>query len=319
MAYNVQNALIQNLINSIIIPENMNIINEANNGLGGIAYDDTMTGEQLTNIAIEYMKIQDYDNMKICFALAIEKNYTSAMLHFARYYEQIEYNKDEIIRLYTLAYKNGNREGAYSLALYFKYLNDTPNVLKYLRIGAERFDDEEAMYDLVVYYISIKDEPNSFKYCQTLFNKNPLQGHFILGKTFKEYNKFSEMKIHFNEYLNKLTTNEIKFDTDLISSHEKQFSYILKIYMDNDINLTFVQSTLHRLNITTSKLLGHLQFKLNKTRLDGYLQENKECSICYDPNTNLNLFDCLGHHYCESCTINMDKCPVCQCTKKCGH
>jgi TPR repeat protein len=72
--------------------------------------------------------------MKICFALAIEKNYTSAMLHFARYYEQIEYNREEIIRLYTLAYEHGHRDGAYSLALFFKHLNDTPNVLKYLII-----------------------------------------------------------------------------------------------------------------------------------------------------------------------------------------
>lgn len=316
MPNNIQNAMIQNLINSILAPHID--INIENNGIGGIAYDDTMTGEQLTNVGIDYMKIHDYDNMKICFALAIEKNYTLAMLYFARYYEQIEYNRDELIRLYTLAYEHGHRDGAYSLALFFKHLNDTPNVLKYLVIGAERFDDEEAMHDLIDYYTRIKDEANSFKYSNILFGKNSLQGHYILGKTYKEYNKFPEMKVHFNEYMNALTTNEIKFDSDTIAGHEKQFSYVLKIYMDNEINLTFIQSTLHRLNITTSKLLGHLQFKLNKTKLPHYLQENKTCSICFD-DTNLKLFDCLGHHYCETCTIKMDICAVCQCSKKCIH
>jgi hypothetical protein len=318
MAFNnIHNALLNNLINTIIMPEDMNIIG-LNSEAGGILYDDSMSGEELTQIAIEYMTGQDYDNMKICFALAIEKNYTKAMLHFARYYEQIEYNRDEIIRLYTLAYENGHRDGAYSLALFFKHLNDTPNVLKYLIIGVERFDDEEAMYDLVAYYTSIKDEANSFKYCNILCGKNLLQGHFVIGKTFKEYNKFSEMKIHFNEYLNTLTTNEIKFNNDIIHGHEKQLLYVLKVYIDNDITLEFIQSTLHRLNITTSKLLGHLQFKLNKTKLPHYLQVNKTCSICFD-DTDLKLFDCLGHHYCETCTIKMDICAVCQCSKKCAH
>jgi hypothetical protein len=304
----------------MIMPADMNIIggHGTNNGAGGIEYNDTMTGEELTQIAIEYMSVQDYDNMKICFALAIEKNYTKAMLHFARYYEQIEYNRDEVIRLYTHAYEQGNRDGAYSLVLFFKQLNDIPNTLKYLTIGAERFSDEDAMYDLVLYYTSIKDELNSFKYCNILFGKNSLQGHYVLGKTFQDYNKFPKMKIHFNEYLNALTTNEIKFDYDHISVHEKQFSYVLKLYMDNDISLDFVQSTLHRLNITTSKLLGHLQFKLNKTKLPHYLEKNKTCSICFD-DTDLKLFDCLGHHYCENCTIKMDICAVCQCSKKCGH
>jgi hypothetical protein len=318
MAFNnIHNALLHNLISTMIMPEDINIIN-LNNGVGGIAYNDTMTGEELTNVAMEYLSIQDYDNMKICFALAIEKKYTKAMLHFARYYEQIEYNRDEVIRLNTLAYENGDRDGAYSLALFFKQLNDTPNILKYLIIGAEDFDDEEAMSDLIVYYTSINDETNSFKYCNILYQKNILQGHYILGKTYKEYNKFSEMKIHFNEYFNKLTTDEIKFDTTFRIGHEKQFLNVLKIYMDNDINLEFIQSTLHRLNITTSNLLGHLQFKLNKTKLPHYLQVNKTCSICFD-DTDLKLFDCLGHHYCESCTIKIDICAVCQCSKKCGH
>jgi hypothetical protein len=264
------------------------------------------------------MALHNYDNMKICFSMAIEKNYTKAMLHLARYYEQIEFNLEEVIRLNTLAYENGDRDGAYALASYYKHVNNVPNIIKYLTIGAERFGDEEAIYDLILYYSNIKDEENSFKNCNILITKNPLQGHYVMGKTFQAFDKFNDMKVHFNEYLNKLTVNEIKFDIDPINVHEKQFSNVLKIYMDNDINLTFVQSTLHRLNITTSKLLGHLQFKLNKTKLPHYLQENKTCSICFD-DTNLNLFDCLGHHYCENCTIKMDICAVCQCSKKCGH
>jgi tetratricopeptide (TPR) repeat protein len=264
------------------------------------------------------MVAHDYDNMKICLAMAIEKNYTPAMVHLARFYDQIEHDLNEMIRLYTLAYENGNKDGAFGLVDYYKSTHDIANVLKYLNIGVDQFNDQESIYDLVMYYQSINDETNSLKYCDKLIQTNPNRGHFIKGKMFQTFKKYDEMKIHFNSFFESLVPTNLLFNTDELNNDEKQFSYVIKLYMDNELDLPYVQFILHKFNITTSTILGHLQFKLNKTKLTIYNQVGT-CAICFNDNINLQLFDCLGHHYCRDCTISMDKCAVCRCTKKCSH
>jgi len=296
------NPFLISYMNNIIVP----LVNNEY-----IEYNDTMSSDELTNIGSQYWHNQDYDNMKICLSMAIEKNNTKAMLILGRYYEEVEFNLGELIRLYTLAYENGNKEGSYSLASYYKHINDTPNIIKYLNICIDRFNDEDAIHDLIIYYNRVKDEINSFKYCNILMNKNNLQGHYVYGKSFRLFEKFQEMKIHFNSFLEQITIEQY-------NDYETQLLHVFKIFLDNEINLPFVQSTIQRLNITTKKLVGHLNFKLNKTKLPNYKKENTTCPVCFD-DTELKLFDCLGHHYCESCTIKLISCEYCFCSKKCDH
>ena len=53
-----------------------------------------------------------------------------------------------------------------------------------------------------------------------------------------------------------------------------------------------------------------MQFKKNKMKLIEY-KKLDECYICLD-NTELKMFDCIGHHYCTMCTIKLDNCPICR-------
>lgn len=285
-----------------------------------IEYNQSMTAEKLTDIAIQNMICQDYDNMKICFMMAIEKNYTPAMLQFARYYEQFEHNINEMVRLYELAIHYNDKNGSLALADYYKLKNDIPNTLKYLNICVDKFNDIESINDLIGYYNSQNDETNSVNYCDKLISLDHSSGYYMKGKTYQKFNKFSDMKICYELFLNSIDSSSIVFDPENFTQVEKQFAHVIKLYMDNDINIPLIQFILHKLNITNSSILGHIQFKLNKMKLkDPVYSKAGTCNICFNDDVQLQLFDCLGHYYCQDCTINMDKCAVCRCSKKCSH
>ena len=285
-----------------------------------IEYDESMTAEKLNDIAIQNMICQDYDNMKICFMMAIEKNYTPAMLQFGRYYEQFEMNTKEMIRLYELAIQHNDKQGAIALADFYKSKNDIPNTLKYLNICIDKFNDIESITDLIGYYQSSNNDVNSLNYCDKLISLDQSFGYYMKGKIYQHSKKYSDMKVWYEQFLNSIDPSRIVFDTDNLTMIEKQFAHVIKLYMDNDINIPLLQFILHKLNITNSSILGHIQFKLNKTKLkDPVYSKTGTCNICFSDDVQLQLFDCLGHYYCQECTINMDKCAICRCSKKCSH
>jgi hypothetical protein len=120
--------------------------------------------------------------------------------------------------------------------------------------------------------------------------------------------------------LNNVNPSLLVFDNDIDNNYEKKFLNVIKLFLNNEINLGFIQSILHKYNITMSQILGHLQFKLNKIKLkDPEYSKIGTCNICFGDDVKLQLYDCLGHYYCLECTINMEKCAVCRCIKKCDH
>lgn len=278
-----------------------------------IEYNESMTGEKLNDIALQYANRQDYDNMKICFSMAIEKNYTTAMIHLGKYYEKIEINVGEMIRLYELAIYYNDEIGVIALVDYYKLKNDTQNILKYLNIYVDKFNDKQSIHDLIIYYHSTNDEENSMKYSNKLFEIDQLQGHFYKGKTYEVFKKYSDMKLHYDYFLANIDS-EIINNSSMI---KKQSLHIIKLYLDNDINILLIQATLHKINFSHSDILGHVQYKLNKIKLkDPVYSKIGSCNICMNDDIQLQLFDCLGHYYCLDCTINIAKCAICKCTKK---
>jgi tetratricopeptide (TPR) repeat protein len=277
-----------------------------------IEYNDTMTGEQLGEIALKFIKSGDYDNARICLSMAIEKNHTESMIQFGKYYEQVEPNVEEMVRLYTLAYENGNKEGAFELAAYYTKIKNEPEMIKYLEIGAERFNDHNAIYNLIIHFLGKEDKDNSLKYCDKLIENNPNAGHYIKGYVFQKFNDIDCMKIHYHMFLSNLPPNPIGTQED-----GEKILDVIKIYIQNEIDLPFIQTMLHKFQITDGGILGHLQFKINKTKLSNY-KMNGDCMICYETK-DLQMFDCLGHHYCLGCNIKIQQCAVCKCSRKCMH
>jgi tetratricopeptide (TPR) repeat protein len=299
---------------SLFLNELVNIMENNSSAVSNIPlnYDDTMSGDKLNEIAQKYIIKGDYDNSRICLLMAIEKSHTKSMLQLGTYYEQVEPNVDEMIRLYTLTYENGDKEGTFALANYYTKIQNDEQMIKYLTIGANRFNDRDSIYNLIVYYQKKHDKINCLYWVDKLIVDNPNAGHYLKGWAFEKFNDTDCMKIHYTMFLEKLPPNPIV-------SHEdaEKILDIIKIYLHNEIDLPFIQTMLHKFSITDDIILGHLQFKINKTKLPNYTQTG-ECMICYETK-DIQMYDCLGHHYCLGCTIKIEKCAVCKCTKKCIH
>jgi len=279
-----------------------------------IKYDESMSPEMLNNIANKFINLYDYNNMKRCYTLAVEKKSTLAMVQLARYYTQIEPNKEEVIRLYNLAIDNDSGNGAHELAEYYKLNGDITNYIKYLDVSIDKFNNEESIIELISYYNGIKDETNSITYCDKLIKINSSRGYFTKGMTYEIYNKYTEMKECYNTFLNNLCINNF---TD---TNYKYVAYIIKLYLINEIDISYVQSMMHKFEIVEPKITGYLQYKIHKSKLkEPVYNKIGTCSICLTDDVTLQLFDCLGHYYCRDCTIKIAKCAVCMCTKKCIH
>jgi len=299
---------------SILLNELVNVMGQdaPTVSIASLNYDDTMSGDKLNTIAQKFIKKGDYDNARICLSMAIDKGHTKSMLQLGTFYEQVEPNVDEMIRLYTLTYENGNKEGAFALANYYTRMKNDEQMIKYLTIGANRFDDRDSIYNLIVHYQKKQEKINCLFWVDKLIANNPNAGHYLKGWAFEKFNDLDCMKIHYSMFLENLPPNPIV-------SHEdaEKILDIIKLYIHNEIDLQYIQQMLHKFSITDDAILGHLQFKINKTKLPDYKQF-AECIICYEKR-DIQMFDCLGHHYCLGCTIKLEKCAFCKCTKKCIH
>jgi len=299
---------------SLLLNELVNVMGQDASSLPNVQlnYDDTMSGDKLNEIAQKFITYGDYDNARICLLMAIEKSHTKSMLQLGTYYEQVEPNVDEMIRLYTLTYENGDKEGAFQLASYYTKMKNEPEMIKYLVIGAERFNDRDAIYNLIIHYLTKEDKENSLKFCDKLIENNPNAGHYMKGHIFEKFNDIDCMKIHYHMFLTNLPPNPVGTQED-----GEKILDVIKTYMHNEIDLPFIQSMLHKFQITDGGVLGHLQFKINKTKLSNY-KMNGDCMICYETK-DLQMFDCLGHHYCLGCIMKIQQCAVCKCSRKCMH
>ena len=281
-----------------------------------IPYDETMTGEQLTDIGCEYTKLGNSYHTKKCFELAINKNYPSAILCLGNYYLRVENNSTEFIRLYNMGLEHQMKDAPIALAEYYHSIDDIPNMVKYLKISVDEFNDSASIYNLIMHYNHENDEPNSIKYCNMLIEHNYKNGQFFMGQTFRQFTKYNEMIKHYKLFLEDIKDGEVNFYNDNISELENQAMFVIfHVFIANEIDLEEMQTYLHKFNITTDQLLGLLQFKINKTKIP-YYSKIGECPICLEDNVNLKLYDCLGHYYCQMCTVKIEKCAICKCSRR---
>lgn len=273
-------------------------------------YDENMLGSELTEIALNYKDIHDYDTMITCLKLAINKDYIPAMLCLASYYGKNNINIDDMVKLYTTAYEKGEKEGIISLIEYYKSINNIENMVKYSDIFVNEFNNIKCIYYLITEYKNLKQEEICIRYCNKLLNLNPLDGHFTLGHIYHTFYKFNESITSYKKCLD-------LFDPVKTTIEDEKFNIIIKYFIENEIELKYIQSILHTFKIIDNSIQSNLQYRINKTQLPHYKKDD-ECSICMD-STSIKLYDCLGHWYCDTCTSHMVKCAACGCSKKCFH
>lgn len=286
-------------------------------------YNENMTSNELIEIAIQYMKNEDYNNMKKCYMLAITKKDTNAMITLGNFYQKVEINLSEMIRLYTLAYENGNKVGVISLVNYYKSINNIPNAIKYLNICIERFDDTESMEQMIRYYLFLEENTNNknlaLKYCDLLITYSPNNGYFMKGYTFQKYSEYELMKIQYDKFISDIDKSNLIFNKKNCTKINYNFLYVIKFYMDNEINLKLIQNVLGKCNNVPKYITGHMQYKINKSKyINPPYNKIDMCPCCLEV-TNLQLFDCGGHWHCQNCTIKISQCSECACYKSCSH
>jgi hypothetical protein len=273
-------------------------------------YNENMSGYELNEIALNYRDIYDYDTMIECFTFAINKDYIPAMLNLATYYAQNNIEVDKMVKLYTTAYEKGEKEGLISLIEFYKSKNNLENMVKYSDILIEKFNNLKHIYYLINEYKILKKEEICIKYCNKLLSINPLDCHFTLGHIYHSFYKLNESVTSYKKCLE-------LFNQETTTIENEQFYIIIKYFIENEIELKYIQSILHKFKIIDNSIQSNLQYRINKTQLPHY-KKDEECSICMD-STNIKLYDCLGHWFCDTCTSNMVKCPACGCSKKCFH
>ena len=280
-------------------------------------YNESMDGEKLVDIGCEYGKIKHRYHIKRCFELAINKDYLPALMCLGNYYLQIENNYLEFIKLYETAVKYKIKDAAMGLADYYNSIEDFPNMVKYLEICLEDFDDADSAWNLSQYYTGINDEKNSILYANKLITLDYNKGHFMMGQLYRHFLKYELMINHYKLFLTNIKVEDVNFENENCSELEHQLMFVIfHVFVSNEIDIEEMQNYITKFKIISSSLSGLLQFKINKTKIP-YYNKTGECPICLQDNINLKLFDCLGHHYCEICTVKLDTCAMCKCSRKC--
>jgi hypothetical protein len=291
-------------------PNLFNLIMQSFNQERSYEYDENMPGDELIEIGLNYRDIHDYDTMIQCFKLAINKDYIPAMLSLATYYAQNNIQLDEMVKLFTTVYEKGEREGLISLIEYYKSKDNLENMVKYSDILLEKFNTTKHIYYLINEYKNLKKEEICLKYCNQLLSLKPLDGYFTLGHIYHSFYKFNESIASYKKCLE-------LFNPETTTIANEQFYIIIKYFIENETELKYIQAILHKFKIVDNSIQSNLQYRINKTNQYEYKKE-EECAICMD-STNIKLYDCLGHWYCDRCTSHMVKCASCGCSKKCFH
>lgn len=219
-------------------------------------------------------------------------------------------NSDIILPLHQNLYKNNVVKGVENLIMYYYQKNALKKRFKYLNIGWYKYKSKKCLIGIIQEYSVNKDFDNLNKYYKFLNEIDKPYSEFIIGIQYKYHNKFDKMIEHFKLFLECIDKNLLLFDKDEISEYENAYSIIIHTLVGNEIDLKYVQTIYNKFNIKSKKLMIYLQLKINKTKLSDYCKIG-ECSTCLDDDVNMQMFDCLNHHYCRNCTIQLLTCPKC--------
>jgi hypothetical protein len=191
---------------------------------------------------------------------------------------------------------------------YYRKINNENKMLKFLKVAIEPpFSNPESIREIIFYYLRKHEKEECIKYWSYI--KDEKQKYYMLGFINECFGQVDEMKISYYKFL------ELSSLEDMINLESNySITYVLHIFIQNEIDLPYVQKMINKLRIRENNLSGQLQFKFNKINLPNY-KKYDICPICYNE-TELNMYDCLGHHFCVNCTIRINECAICKCACK---
>jgi hypothetical protein len=220
-----------------------------------------------------------------------------------------------LVPLYKKMYKNNDIKGIDHLIMYYYYKGADKKRFKYLNIGWYKFKDQRSLCSLIHYYSVNKDYDNIEKYHHILKSINPSIAQFMIGMEHKRRCNYDQMILNLKLFFDYVKKEDLIInDGEELNDYTKAYVSILRLFIMNEIELHFVQEMVKKFNIISGSIYNNIQHKLNKTKLTDY-KKIGTCYVCLDEDIEIQLFDCLGHHYCKKCTVQLSKCPTCLCDR----
>jgi TPR repeat protein len=265
----------------------------------GVIYESGIGCEKNITESFKYFKMCADNTIDIEPKIISNKYITLSKYNVGVYYFKgigIEKNYNEGVRYIKMAADVKLPEAIFTMYSFYHagegVEKNMDEAMKYINIGVEMKDPLSIYQAIILYYnYGIYDIPQNI---EEGFRHIKL---FVEGLTIDNiYCKVTKKFTNIGNYLYKI---------------------IYEILLQNDMELYFVQEVISKYSVY-SNLNSLLQFKLNKKKLPNYTKIDK-CMICFEDNISTQLFDCLGHYYCQNCTIKIKDCCLCKSKKRCFH
>lgn len=196
---------------------------------------NTLTNNEITLKGDYYKEQKDYENMKIYYDLAIEKNDNVAMYKLGLYYEE-QKDFNNMRKYYLMAIENNNYDAAYHMGIFYKEKHDFASMKKFLLmatngkhpkaseelgyfyyyhknytlakkyfISSLEMCNDGALYGLALCHKDQDDNENMLKYFNMAADKGISEAKYELGKYYEALKDYDKMKLFYKSIVN---TNE---------------------------------------------------------------------------------------------------------------
>jgi len=177
----------------------------------------------LIKISDEYERTNEINKFEKYILIAIELNYTPAMIRLSYYYEKVK-QFDKMVYYLDMAGNLKDGEALYLLGSYYEKNVDINKMLEYY-IKAVDNENTRAMTALGLYYESIGDIPNMKKYYEIGINNNDIYSMYNYGNYYINNNDYDNAQQIFEKIVENLVNLDIE-DRLMIS----KIYYFLGIY-----------------------------------------------------------------------------------------
>lgn len=97
----------------------------------------------MNNLGMYYYKLEDYEKAKEYLIQGAEKDGIDCIVNLGTYYNNIEKNLDKAVKQYEIGVEKENVDAMFKLGLVYKKKKDYENMMKYFTMVFEKGDDDE--------------------------------------------------------------------------------------------------------------------------------------------------------------------------------
>lgn len=106
----------------------------------------------MCHLAYVYREMENYDEMKRYYLMAIERGHVNSMADLANYYDAVENNYDEMKRYYLMAIERGHVNSMNEIAYYYNEVENNHDEMKRFHLMAVAKNNVDSMRELGTHY-----------------------------------------------------------------------------------------------------------------------------------------------------------------------